>query len=160
MLAIRAPGSRVQRHFSPLTTRSVFKQERLSTPPQIAYHITYTAGAHNPRSDIVDPLAVVKVTFKAPPIKKPDGEVTRINRGGYNLQAELKWTDEFYATCQVRLFYIIYLFLNNMLPQKSLSRIAEGLLDVSKTWPEQTAAKKKEYLKAVSTVIAQAISLC
>lgn len=34
--------------------------------------------------------------------------------------------------------------------QKTLSKIADSLLDVSKTWPEQTSKKKKEFMKSVS----------
>lgn len=46
-----------------------------------------------------------------------------------------------------------------MLLQKTLSKIADSLLDVSKTWPEQTNAKKKEFLKAVRTMSALAIHM-
>lgn len=45
-----------------------------------------------------------------------------------------------------------------MSPQKTLAKIADNLLDISKTWPEQAAAKKKEFLKDVSTL--SALSLC
>lgn len=99
MPAIRAPASRVQRHFSPLTTQTTFKQEHLSTPPPLAYHIVYPAGTHTPNTS-ADPFACSKPKPKALLKKKPDGEVTRLNRGGYNLQAELKWTDDLYQACQ------------------------------------------------------------
>ncbi|KZP07473.1 hypothetical protein FIBSPDRAFT_902054 [Athelia psychrophila] len=134
MPAVRAPASRVQRHFSPLTMRTTFKQEHFSTPPPIAYHIVYPAGTHTPKSTAANPFTSDKPKSKALLKKKPDGEVTRINRGGYNLQAELKWADKLDQTCQ-----------------KTLSQTADRLLDLSKTWPEQTAAKKKEFLNAETT---------
>lgn len=101
MPAVRAPASRVQRHFSPLTMRTTFKQEHFSTPPPIAYHIVYPAGTHTPKSTAANPFTSDKPKSKALLKKKPDGEVTRINRGGYNLQAELKWADKLDQTCQV-----------------------------------------------------------
>lgn len=86
MPAIRTPS--YQRHFSPLTTRTTFKQERLRTPPPLAYHVIY------------------RLTNDIAPgsIKKPNGEVTRLARGGYKLQVELKWSDDKYQAFQVRVY--------------------------------------------------------
>lgn len=102
---IRAPACRAQRHFSPLTVHTTFKKERLSTPSSIAYHNIYSVGSHTSSNHAANPFAVgttaVSTSVKAL-LKKPDGEVTRLARGGYNLQAELKWREEFYQECQVR----------------------------------------------------------
>lgn len=102
MPVIRAPASRVLRHFSPLTAHTTFKKERLSNPPPIAYSIVYPLGPHSANNSAANPFAIGTPAVKAH-IKKPGGEVTRIARGGYNLQAELKWTDDFYQECQVKL---------------------------------------------------------
>lgn len=158
MPAIRAPASRVMRHFSPLTTRTTFKQERLSTPPPIAYRIVYPVGTHTPKSTATNPFGCSKPKSKTSLKKKPDGEVTRLNRGGYNLQAELKWADELYQSCQVNYPTINLAYnITETSVQKTLSKIADTVLDVSKTWPEQTTTKKKEFLKAVSTASALAL---
>lgn len=101
MPAIRAPACLAQHHFSPLTVRTTFRKERLSASPLLAYHLVYPVGNHTPHNTFAGPFAYNKSKPKALLKAKPDGEVTRINRGGYNLQAKLKWTDDFYQACQV-----------------------------------------------------------
>ncbi len=53
-----------------------------------------------------DPLEVQDIRFKIDgscqrKIPKPNGEVTRLSRGGYSLQAALRWDKAFYYEVQV-----------------------------------------------------------
>lgn len=119
MPPIRAPNSRIQRHFSPLVVQTVFKPEIFLSSPAISYRVVYSVGDHAPEKcltnpDLTDP-ARYRTDPKLPLIPKPPGEVTRLSRNGYKLQTELEkhlgWTEDEYQSCLVSsnfssLFYL------------------------------------------------------
>jgi len=90
-------------HFSPLICQSVFPPERRVTPPPIMQHRMFPhedkPDAESQDADLVssrDPTPQVKTL-----ILKPRGEVSRINRGGYNLQDKLGWPATDYKEIRV-----------------------------------------------------------
>lgn len=119
MPLIRGPNSRIQRHFSPLITRTVFKPEMVLSAPPISYQIVYSVGSHDPKQCLANSVATDPTRYRTDPklplIPKPSGEVTRLARNGYSLQKELekhlKWTEDEYQSCLVsfQVFCSIYL---------------------------------------------------
>ena len=102
MPKIRSSHWIFHRHFSPLVCQSVFPPERSATPPPLTQHKIFA------REDSNLPAAAPPgpQEFRGPRVKvlipKPHGEVSRINRGGYNLQDKLGWPAADYEEIRVR----------------------------------------------------------
>lgn len=135
---VETSSPHVQRYFRPLAVRMRFSPERLISP---GLHSRRRVFSPEPRGAIpldVDPYEPKK--------KKPHGEVTRVGRNGYNLQAALGWTDKFYAEVQVRstiiatlTTYLIYLV------ELSIHELARVHLDTRLSF----AMQKKDLVKKV-----------
>ncbi|KAF8547336.1 hypothetical protein OG21DRAFT_1389916, partial [Imleria badia] len=84
------------RYFSPLTQHSVFSLEHAVTSPPLMQHkifpckepIVLENAAQPAQPQNPDPIPVPSCRVLIP---KPWGEVSRINRGGYNLHERLGW---------------------------------------------------------------------
>ncbi|KIJ09591.1 hypothetical protein PAXINDRAFT_87261 [Paxillus involutus ATCC 200175] len=91
------------RYFSPLTGQSVFPPERAISPPPLTQHKVFprdvTLAVEALNSQPV--TSVAAATQRRALICKPRGEVSRINRGGYNLQDKLSWPVAEYEKIQV-----------------------------------------------------------
>lgn len=100
---------RVQRHFSPLAVSTIFRHERFLCPSPLSYHAVFSLDEHLPSGCPTDPAVAdnLSMNLAKSKIPKPPGEVTRIERGGYNLQLALGWSDEQYKRLQVSLTRII-----------------------------------------------------
>lgn len=153
MPAIRVPSSRIQRHFSPLTVHTVFKQEQFRDPPRIDFQIYYSIGSHKSNNS---PNGLPSSSTSMPKrqlIPKPSGEVSRLARGGYNLRSKLEWEITEYKARQVSLMLSIFIRALTLL-QIIVRDVANNILDTTETWAAQKATKKNEFLKAVC------LSLC
>ncbi|KIJ09722.1 hypothetical protein PAXINDRAFT_17198 [Paxillus involutus ATCC 200175] len=79
------------RYFRPLTSQSVFPPERAISPPALTQHKVFPREEF-PALQIQELVSsTATVTQARVLIPKPRGEVSRINRGGYNLQDKLGW---------------------------------------------------------------------
>lgn len=123
MPAIRALGSRIHRHFSPLTVRTVFKPERFRTPSPIDFQMQYSVGPHNSKDPPANTLASTSRMY--PLVPKPPGEVSRIKRGGYTLQKVLMWDDEEYKNRQVSPCFTNYFTYSHYLVAVHCTRSGE-----------------------------------
>lgn len=91
------------RYFSPLICQSVFPPERAVTPLPLTQHKIF------PPEDVsITQAEVAEVVQTRNPtsqtkilIRKPRGEVSRINRGGYNLCDALGWSAADYEEIRV-----------------------------------------------------------
>jgi len=83
------------RHFNQLTIHCEFPPERTCTPPPLTQHRVFPRDADSSALDPsqTNPFAAQSLVPNPLPSKipKPRGEVTRISRGGYNLQMTLGW---------------------------------------------------------------------
>ena len=101
MPKIRSSHWIFHRHFSPLVCQSVFPPERSTTLPPLTQHKIFAHEDSNlPAAAPPGPRE-----FRGPQVKvlipKPHGEVSRINRGGYNLQDKLGWPAADYEEIRV-----------------------------------------------------------
>lgn len=89
---------RIQRQYLPHTMRVLFYPERLLPPsPSPARRVV--------APEAVPPTVSVAVLLSSmESIPKPNGEVTRIGRGGYNLREILRWKEPLYNCVQVCTF--------------------------------------------------------
>lgn len=158
MPVTRALGSRVQHHFSPLTVRTIFKHERFLVSPPTAYNIIYSIEPHTPAHLTIRNLASGKAK-SIPLIPKPPGEVTRLKRGGYNLQDQLQWDEQQYHSVQVSISLYWFFFVFNTSRQKTLGALCDDMLDLTQTWPKQRSAKKKKITEAASKATAMSIAM-
>lgn len=89
-----------KRHFGPLTMHCEFPPERALDPPILTQHKVFSRAV-----DLIPPTMPglpAPLTSSAPPkILKPRGEVSRLNRGGYNLQEKLGWSLSEYEDIRV-----------------------------------------------------------
>ncbi|KAG1853459.1 hypothetical protein DFJ58DRAFT_660860 [Suillus subalutaceus] len=94
---------RYNRHFVPLTMHCEFPPERALDPPVLTQHKVFSREVN-----LIPPTMLglpTPLTSSAPPkILKPRGEVSCVNRGGYNLQEKLGWSLSEYE--EVRSFVI------------------------------------------------------
>lgn len=103
------PPSRVQRHYSHPTTRSVFSPERLLTPPPSTLRTAFTFlddYGFDEEGTAGQEAAVSTTTRESARVilmSKPRGEVSR----AYNLKAQMNSTDKEFAEMQVG--FCIYL---------------------------------------------------
>ncbi|KLO04504.1 hypothetical protein SCHPADRAFT_1003275 [Schizopora paradoxa] len=86
----------VLRHFPPLTNRSVFHKEPLSTGIVLASRTEFPLIEASAASGFP---SVLPSKLRAE-IPKPPGEVSRISRGGYNLEEKLGWSKSEYGKVQ------------------------------------------------------------
>lgn len=107
-------GRAAIKHYTPPTIyHANFAAELLLHSPS---HYREVWGDHDasqtppiPPNPSAQPKPPTNDRFTTPPpeelIPKPDGEVTRISRGGYNLEAAMKWNDHaLYTKVQVSAF--------------------------------------------------------
>lgn len=110
----RAPRytHRIKPHFNPHTWRSTFTPECNVNPVKHTWrHSFHTADIESPPSHDIEGDSTPEElapsgTMGGTPgeerlIRKPDGEVTRIARGGYGLLDALGWTEDHYNEVQV-----------------------------------------------------------
>ena len=101
MPKIRSSHWIFHQHFSPLVCQSVFPPEWSATPPPLTQHKIFTCEDSN----LLAAAPPGPREFHGPWVKvlipKPHGEVSRINRGGYNLQDKLGWPAADYEEIQV-----------------------------------------------------------
>ncbi|KAG2341224.1 hypothetical protein BDR05DRAFT_949826 [Suillus weaverae] len=76
-------------HFKPLTIHCEFPPERGYSPPPLMQHQVFSHDTDSSSPDGVEQIPpAVPLPSKIP---KPRGEVSRLSRGGYNLQETLGW---------------------------------------------------------------------
>ncbi|KLO04612.1 hypothetical protein SCHPADRAFT_812803, partial [Schizopora paradoxa] len=115
-----------QRHFPPLTNRSMFRREPLSMDPPLTSRIEFPFANDEAalRSDLTVhiPSTSGVATTRKPiaSIPKPHGEVSRLSRGGYNLEEALGWSKVEYTKVQ-----------------KGIREIAKDHLDLTSILSEQ-----------------------
>ncbi|KZT04240.1 uncharacterized protein LAESUDRAFT_658145 [Laetiporus sulphureus 93-53] len=85
---------RTQRQFHPHTMRVCFQSERLVTPPPSPARHEFGPESTAPS------LTAAVLLHSCQTIPKPNGEVTRIGRGGYNLRDALRWKEALYTQVQ------------------------------------------------------------
>ncbi|KAG2083890.1 hypothetical protein BD769DRAFT_1660878 [Suillus cothurnatus] len=121
----KATKWRYCRHFKPLTIHCEFPPERSYTPPPLTQHQVFSR-APDLSSDAAErptPAGLLPIPLLAK-IPKPRGEVSRISRGGYNLQEALGWPAAEYE--ETRAF---------------VSQLAREYLKVNKSWRFQAQPK-------------------
>ncbi|KAG2091928.1 hypothetical protein BD769DRAFT_1371114 [Suillus cothurnatus] len=120
------------RHFNQLTIHCEFPPERTCTPPPLTQHRVFPRDADSSALDPsqTNPFAAQSLVPNPLPSKipKPRGEVTRISRGGYNLQMTLGWPVADYE--ETRSFVV---------------HLAHEHLNVNKSWKRQN----QSYLQVV-----------
>ena len=91
------------RYFPPLTCHAIFSPERGISPLPLTQHIIFPRDEVG--SSVVREPAIVALSVPVSKvlIPKPRGEVSRINRGGYNLQEKLGWPPAEYEEIRVSL---------------------------------------------------------
>lgn len=94
------------RHFKPLTIHCEFPTERSYTPPPLTQHQVFSRDIDSSSPDAAEQiLPAAQLPDPLPSkIPKPRGEVSRISRGGYNLQEALGWPASEYEETRVRVF--------------------------------------------------------
>jgi hypothetical protein len=105
------------RHFNQLTIHCEFPPERTCTPPPLTQHRVFPRDADSSALDL-NPFAAQSVVPNLLPSKipKPRGEVTRISRGGYNLQMTLGWPASDYEETRVSVL-VFMTFTHLFLPK-------------------------------------------
>jgi hypothetical protein len=107
MSPIRNSTHRIQRYFSPLVVRTVFKPELLLTPPPMIWTTKFPYEEYGiiPDSETQN-MQMQNGSDRSSHalIPKPKGDVTRISRQGYNLCDALAWQSELYNEIQVSPF--------------------------------------------------------
>ncbi|KAF9232693.1 hypothetical protein BU15DRAFT_54737 [Melanogaster broomeanus] len=78
------------RHFCPLTCQSIFPPEHAISPPPLTQHRVFPREEILAQPHNLQPIPLPSTQPKTL-IPKPRGDVSRINRGGYNLQQKLGW---------------------------------------------------------------------
>ncbi|KAF8833156.1 hypothetical protein BDN67DRAFT_917518 [Paxillus ammoniavirescens] len=117
------------RYFSPLTGQSVFPPEWAISPPPLTQHkvfprdVTLAVEAQN-----LQPVtSATAATQHRALIRKPWGEVSRINRGGYNLQDKLSWPVAEYE--EIRSF-VVHLAREHLTVRKSWGKQSKEQLQI------------------------------
>ncbi|KAG2103036.1 hypothetical protein BD769DRAFT_1367410 [Suillus cothurnatus] len=114
---------RYNRHFVPLTMHCDFPPEHPLDPPVLTQHKVFPQEVNSIPPAM--PGLPAPLTLSAPPkILKPRGEVSRLNRGGHNLQEKLGWSLSEYE--EVRSFVI---------------HLAREHLNVRRSWKRQLVPK-------------------
>lgn len=117
----KATKWRYCRHFKPLTIHCEFPPERSYTPPPLTQHRVFSRSS-DPSSDAAErptPAALLPIPLSMK-IPKPRGEVSRISRGGYNLQEALGWPASEYEETRVRVLTAVVYCLFNFFPRRPL----------------------------------------
>ncbi|KLO03917.1 hypothetical protein SCHPADRAFT_795801, partial [Schizopora paradoxa] len=112
----------IQRHFPPLTSRSMFRKEALRIGSPLTWRTIFPFAdgvVLCPERTSSSTPVITKAT-----IPKPHGEVSRLSRGGYNLEEALGWSKNEYATIQ-----------------KEIREIAKDYLDMTAIFSEQEKTK-------------------
>jgi hypothetical protein len=127
------------RHFKPLTIHCEFPPERTYTPPQLTQHKVFTLDADS-SARLNSSLAQAPVpTAARSKIPKPRGEVSRINRGGYNLQDTLGWPSSEYEEIRVSdLCNCNFSLLCPVISQNFVTHLAREYLKLNKSWSKQS----------------------
>lgn len=94
-----------QRHFPPLTNRSMFRKEPLSTVSPLTsrteFPLTDSTLEQPVNTSVPVRHSVGGTNTLKTYIPKPHGEVSRLSRGGYNLEEALGWSKAEYNSVQV-----------------------------------------------------------
>ncbi|KAG1873076.1 hypothetical protein F4604DRAFT_1582707 [Suillus subluteus] len=130
---------RYARHFVPLTMHCNFPPERAMSPPPITQHKVFQREVNSIAVAQLDLLPSSLIPSLPAKIPKPPGKVSRLKRGGYNLQETLGWSPLEYE--EVRSFVI---------------HLAREHLSVKKTWKSQLS----QNLKLVFQEVNAGIGLC
>ncbi|KAG1844675.1 hypothetical protein F4604DRAFT_1596060 [Suillus subluteus] len=117
---------RYARHFVPLTMHCNFPPERAMSPPPITQHKVFQREVNSIAVAQLDLLPSSLIPSLPAKIPKPPGKVSRLKRGGYNLQETLGWSPLEYE--EVRSFVI---------------HLAREHLSVKKTWKSQLSQNLK-----------------
>ena len=88
--------ARAHRHYCPLTFTTVFLREELLLCPPLTFTRVFIREIPRTSAPSVTPSS-----SRSRKIPKPPGEVTRLNRGGYNLQDKLSVSQTQYKMIQV-----------------------------------------------------------
>jgi hypothetical protein len=104
MPKVRNPS--IRPHLHPLVLRAEFSHERLYSGPLSTMRRVFDPEPNGTVIKVVNPPEpvcheVVAPSMTAELIPKPNGEVTRLNRNGYNLLRALAWEPDFYSEVQV-----------------------------------------------------------
>ena len=94
--------ARAHRHYCPLTFTTVFLREELLLCPPLTFTRVFIREI--PRSSAP---SVTPSSSRPRKIPKPPGEVTRLNRGGYNLQDKLTVSQACYKAIQVSSYLVL-----------------------------------------------------
>jgi hypothetical protein len=102
----------IQRHYHPPTGRTRFSPERQLLDPALwSSRVIFKpdgglirirnegANDNTPINDVFLDDTPCDATDSL--ISKPSGQVTRLNRDGYNLEDKLRWKHDFYSEVQV-----------------------------------------------------------
>lgn len=134
------------RHFFPLTCRSKFSPERAITPPPLTQHRIFLREEAEVTAECQS--EPVRIGSAAPQSKmlilKPRGDVSRISRGGYNLQDKLGWPPNEYEEVRVSMIHV-YQIWSLSTQQAFIVHLAREHLAVRKPWSRQL----KEQLQIV-----------
>jgi len=104
-------------HFNQLTIHCEFPPERTCTPPPLTQYRVFPCDADSSVLDL-NPFAAQSVVPNLLPSKipKPQGEVTHISQGGYNLQMMLGWPASDYEENRVSVL-VFMMFTHLFLPK-------------------------------------------
>jgi hypothetical protein len=140
----RAHTARVVPYFPPLRSRHVFAPEKLLQAPavhgsrdvepfQLKHRKVFDANDTIPERSMFTSVG----SSGTPPqhgekIPKPKGTAGKPSAGGYSLRAVLQWGERYDAALTI------------------IAKLADEMLDPTRTWATQTSANKQAALIAVS----------
>lgn len=90
----------IRREFSTAALVIEFGPEQLLAHPLNSLEIDYEPISE-PSKPYLDPIFQAVPYADRPRIPKPDGEVARLKRGGYNLEQQLQWDHTVYLQVMV-----------------------------------------------------------
>lgn len=132
-------------HFKPLTIHCEFPPERALTPPPLTQHRVFSQDADSVQPIVQSipaaPEPCVSAGMSSKKIQKPRGEVSRISRGGYNLQETLGWSSSEYEEIRVSGHRSILLFAEHHITshlQSFVVHLAREYLKVNQSWKKQS----------------------
>ncbi|KAG1736390.1 uncharacterized protein EDB91DRAFT_1055671 [Suillus paluster] len=135
----KAAKLRYCRHFKPLTIHCEFPPECNYTPPPLTQHQLFSRNTDSSTSDAAQPITpVAQLPIPLPAkILKPRGDISRISRGGYNLQEALGWPASEYEETRAFVSQLAceYLKVNKSWRLQAQPRLAIVYAEVQKRYP-------------------------